>query len=204
MRGRPRRTASRAPFAWAIPLHFANAKLTAKNWEAVLLKPLGMRPTPGLPPFGFTSLEQVEPILVEFRRVFGQLVNAPSVEAVELSDILAIINSRAQGVLKKWTWVQRTGRVFPRIETKNNSFEEGLYAQLATAMTGEPFTVVKQCRQCERFFYEPRRSTARLCSAPCRARDARARAERYREEHKDEYREYQRRLMAKRRREEKA
>jgi hypothetical protein len=157
-----------------------------------------------MPVFEFTSVEELDPVVAEFRRVLGRLANAPSVEAVELSDILPIINSRARGVLKKWTWEQGTARVFPRIETENNSFEETLYAELATAMTGVPFTTIKQCRQCKRFFYEPRRSTARLCSAPCRALDARARAERYREEHKDEYRAYQRRLMAKRRRENKA
>lgn len=204
MATRNRQTRNRAPFAWAPVLHFANARPTATSWEAVLLKPYGVKPMPGRPTFGFTSREQIEPILGEFRRVVGQLVNAPSVEAAELSDILDIINARAQGVLKKWTWVHGAARVFPRIETRNDSFEESLYAQLATAMTVEPFTTIKQCRQCERFFYEPRRSTARLCSARCRARDDRQRAERYREEHKDEYREYQRRLMAKRRREDKA
>jgi hypothetical protein len=201
---KPWKTGRRAPFAWAPLLYFANAHPTATNWEAVLLEPYGGEPRPGLPTFGFTSLEQVEPILVEFRRVFGQLATAPSIEAVERSDILDAINARAQGVLKKWTWLQGTAKVFPRIETKNDSFEESLYAQLATAMTVEAFTSIKQCRQCERFFYEPRRSIARFCSARCRVRDAKQRAERYRLEHQDEYREYQRRLMAKRRREKKA
>jgi len=200
----PQRTKSRAPFAWAPLLHFANARLTEANWQAVLLKPYGMQPMAGVAVFGFTSLEQVEPVVADFRRVFGQLVNAPSIEAVERSDILDLINARAQGVLKKWTWLQGAAKVFPRIETKNDSFEESLYAQLATAMTVEAFTSIKQCRQCERFFYEPRRSIARFCSAPCRALDAKQRAERYRIEHQDEYREYQRRLMAKRRREKKA
>lgn len=195
---------SRTPFAWAPVLHFANARPTAKNWEQVLLKPSGMSPMPGRPTFGFTSHEQVDPILMEFRRVVGQLVNAPSVEAVELSDTLDIINSRAQGVLKKWSWVRGAGRVFPRIETRSDSFEELLYALLLTAMSLEPFTTIKQCRECERFFYEPRRSMARLCSARCRAQDAKQRAERYRNEHRDEYREYQRKLMAQRRREDKA
>src|SRR5262245_5806720 len=198
------RTRSRAPFAWAPVLHFANARLTEANWHAVLLKPYGMKPMPGVAVFGLTSLEQVEPVLAEFQRVFGELVNAPSIEAVERSDILDVINARAQGVLKKWSWLQGAARVFPRIETKNGSFEESLYAQLATAMTVEPFTSIKQCRQCKRFFYEPRRSIARFCSARCRERDARQRAEQYRSEHRDEYREYQRRLMARRRREKKA
>jgi hypothetical protein len=185
-------------------LHFANARPTEANWQAVLLKPYGMKPMPGVPIFGFTSLEQVDPVLVEFRQVFEQLVNASSIEAVERSDILDVINARAQGVLKKWTWLQGSARVFPRIETKNDSLEESLYAQLATAMTVEAFTCIKQCRHCGRFFYEPRRSIARFCSARCRARDARQRAERYRKEHQDEYREYQRTLMARRRREKKA
>jgi hypothetical protein len=184
-------------------LHFANARPTEANWRDVLLKPYGMRPMPGVRTFDFTSSEQVEPILGEFRRVFGQLVNAPSIEAVELSDILHVIDTRAQAILKRWTWARGTGRPFPEIATKNGSFEESLYAQLLIAMQVEAFTSIKQCRQCERFFYEPRRSTARFCSARCRARDARQRAERYRREHQDEYREYQRRLMAKRRREKK-
>jgi hypothetical protein len=159
---------------------------------------------PGVRTFDFTSLEQVEPILEEFQRVLTQLTNAPSIEAVELSDILHVINARAQAVLKRWTWARGTGRPFPQITTKNSSFEESLYAQLLSAMQVEAFTSIKQCRRCERFFYEPRRSIARFCSARCRARDARLRAERYRKEHPDAYREYQRRLMAKRRREKKA
>src|SRR5262249_41112064 len=93
------RTRSRAPFAWAPVLHFANARPTEANWQAVLLKPYGMKPMPGLPIFGFTSLEQVDPVLVEFRQVFEQLVNASSIEAVERSGILDVINARAQGVL---------------------------------------------------------------------------------------------------------
>ena len=68
-----------------------------------------------------------------------------------------------------------------------------------TAMTVEPFTSIKQCQACGRFFYEPRRKAARLCSAACRTKEARARTARYRAEHKEEYRAYQRKLMAKRR-----
>jgi hypothetical protein len=200
---RTQQTRSHIPFAWAPVIALANARPTAKSRAAVLLKFYGVSTRPGMPAFEFASVEEVDPVLAEFRRVLGQLANAPSVEAVELSDILDVINARAQGVLKKWTWVHGAARLFPRIETKNNSFEESLYAQLATAMTVETFTSIKQCRECERFFYEPRRSIARFCSAGCRARDARQRAERYREGHQDEYREYQRRLMAKRRRENK-
>jgi hypothetical protein len=160
-----------------------------------------LRRRPDLPVFGFTSLAEVEPILAEFRRFLARLTNAASVEDAERSDILDVVNARAQGVFKRWTWARGTGRVFPQITTKNSSFEESLYAQLATAITIESFTTIKQCRQCKDFFYEPRRSRARLCSGTCRARDARARAQRYREQHPDEYRDYQRELMAKRRRE---
>src|SRR5262245_51435724 len=111
---RSQRTRSRAPFAWAPVLNFANARPTEANWQAVRLKPYGMKSMPGVAVFGFTSLEQMNPVLVEFRRVFGQLVNASSIEAVERSDILDVINTRAQGVLKKWTWLQGAARVFPR------------------------------------------------------------------------------------------
>jgi hypothetical protein len=198
------RTRSRAPFAWAFVLALANMQPTERSRHAALLKFYGIDAQPGMPAFEFTSVEELDPVVAEFRRVLGRLANAPSVEAIELSDILDVINERAQGVLKKWTWVQGGARVFPRIETQHHTFEESLYAELLMAMQVEAFTSIKQCRQCERFFYEPRRSTARFCSARCRARDARQRAGRYRQEHQEEYREYQRRLMAKRRREKKA
>jgi hypothetical protein len=201
---RNRRTRSRTPFAWAFVLALANMQPTARSRHSALRKLYGINAQPGMPAFEFTSVEEIDPVLAEFRRVLRQLTNARSIEAVELSDTLDIINARARGVLKKWTWVRGAARVFPRIETEHNSFEESLYAQLATAMTVEAFTSIKQCGQCERFFYDPRRSVARLCSARCRERDARQRAERYRKEHLDEYREYQRRLMAKRRLEKKA
>ena len=61
----PQRTKSRAPFAWAPLLHFANARLTEANWQAVLLKPYGIKPMPGVAVFGFTSLEQVGPVLAD-------------------------------------------------------------------------------------------------------------------------------------------
>jgi hypothetical protein len=153
--------------------------------------------------FGFTSLAEVEPILAEFRRVLARLANAGSIVDAERSDILDVLNARARGVFKRWRWARGTGRAFSDIVTKNESFEESLYAQLGMALTLEPFTTIKQCRQCEQFFYEPRRSRARFCSAPCRVLNAKMRAGRYRQAHPDEYRDYQRRLMAKRRQEKK-
>ena len=199
-----RTAAARPPFAWAPVLHFANAGPTDQTWPSVLLKFQGIRPGPGEKVFGLTSLAEVEPILHEFRALLARLVNTPPGNEIAFSDILSIISARARGTLKGWAPVRGTGRAFPRITTQNDSFEESLYAQLATAMTVEPYTTIKQCSQCQRFFYEPRRRIARLCSARCRARDAKTRAGRYRETHQDAYRAYQRELMAKRRREGKA
>jgi hypothetical protein len=86
------------------------------------------------------------------------------------------------------------------------TLERSLYAQLATAMTVAPFTVIKQCGRegCGRFFYKLRRRLLHFCSSSCSARAAKDRTLRYRDAHPEAYREYQRRLMAKRRREGKA
>ena len=44
---KPGKTGRRAPFAWVPLLHFANARLTEANWQAVLLKAYGVKPMPG-------------------------------------------------------------------------------------------------------------------------------------------------------------
>lgn len=191
-------TKRRPPFAWASVLHYANAFVTAENWVAVLLRTRGAAPHGQT--YGFHSADEVRPILDEFRDLLGNLLTYSPKEA-ECSMILEIINERAEGTFYGWTWNLGTGRVFPQIRTKDESFKQYLYAQLATAMTVEAYTSIKRCRVCQRFFYEPRRSTTELCSARCRTADAKSRAARYRADHQEEYREYQRRLMAKRRRE---
>ena len=195
-----RRRTCKVPDVWRQTLHFANARVTPDNWRSVLLKLQGIQPMPDKPLFGFRTVAELEPVLVEFRAVLGRLACFDSVDAAQGSDLLQLLNARAKGVLKKWIWDRGTGRVFPYFDTENQSFEEALYASLLVAMSVEPFTNVKQCRECARFFYEPHRVVAALCSANCRTRAARTRVERYRREHADQYREYQRGLMAKRRR----
>jgi hypothetical protein len=192
-----RQRTTRPPYAWESVLHYANAHATAKNWVSVLLRRRGELPIQ--PTYGFSSVDEVLPVLERFRGLLGSLV-ATSPEEAERSMILDVINERAQGILHGWTWYRGSGRVFPQIRTKDDSFEQSLYAQLAVAMTVETFTAIKQCKVCQRFFYAPRQRTAALCSNRCRAKDAKIRAARYREEHQDEYRAYQRQLMARRRR----
>jgi hypothetical protein len=193
-----RKTTKRPPYGWERVLHYANASPTPKNWVSVLLRTRGGMASRRTYEFG--SVDELLPVLERFRSVLSTLVAASPDEAAG-SMILDVINERAQGTLDGWTWYGGTGRVFPKIRPKDDSFEQSLYAQLAVAMTAESFTSIKQCKVCQRFFYQPRRRAAALCSAKCRAGDAKSRAAHYREEHRDEYRAYQRRLMAKRRRE---
>jgi len=194
---RPKPLTRRAPYAWDLVLHFANAEVTEKNWAAVLLR--SQRAKPVQPTYGFDTADEVRPVLENFRALLASLVVLSPKDA-ERSDILEMINDRARAVLHRWIWYRGTGRVVPEIRTRDDSFEQSLYAQLALAMTVEPFTSIKQCRVCARFFYQPTRSAAPLCSSRCRTKDVRIRAAQYRMEHQDQYREYQRQLMATRRR----
>jgi hypothetical protein len=188
----------RPPHAWQRVLYYANGTPTADNWTAFLLGTRHLVPIRET--FGIKTLDELRAVLDPFRHVLGNLVSS-SIPYVEQSVILDVINERAKGVLHEWTWLRGSGRVFPQIRTQTLSFEESLYAQLAMALTVAPFTHVKQCRVCRRFFYEPRRRVARFCHAKCREDDAKQRVARYRAAHPEKYREYQRRLMARRRRE---
>ncbi len=210
-----RRTRSKRhpPDAWKTVLYFVNGGPSPDTWKEFLLAapPAPIKLAPGVaipdgPLEGLRSFDELEAILREFRDYLSRLVRFPTVRAAEASEVRATLNQRAQGEFKGWQWARGTGRLFARIEPADLSREQSLYAQLATAMTVESFTVIKQCgrRECGRFFYEPKRRKVRYCSAACGEADAKARTLRYREEHQDEYREYQRRLMAKRRREGKA
>ncbi len=194
---RTEESTKRPPYAWERVLYFANASPTANNWVAVLLQ--SRTAVPIQRTYGFDSLDDLRPVLDGFRGLLSSLV-ATSIEEAERSNILDLINKRAAGILRGWTWYRGTGRVFPQIRTLDDSFEQSLYAQLAVAMTAESFTSIKQCKACQRFFYKPRQRTAALCSNRCRAKHAKVRAARYRETHRDEYREYQRGLMRRRRR----
>jgi len=188
----------RPPYAWQRVLSFANATPTPTNWVSILLgvrKPVPIRET-----YGISSAEELRLILHRFRDLLSDLVSS-SVPAAKHSGILNTINARAAGVLERWTWVRGTGRVFPQIRTQDNSFEQGLYAQLAIAMSVESFRSIKRCPVCQRFFYAPEQGWAGACSARCRTKALKLRVARYREGHQEEYRAYQRRLMAKRRQE---
>lgn len=198
MPSRSKTTRQFPPYAWKRVLHFANATPTSKNWVAFLLgsrKPVPIRQT-----YGFSSIEELQPVLARFRETLGTLV-ASSVEQAENSMILDVINERARGILTGWTWLRGTGRVFPQIRTENDLFEESLYAQLALALSAESFASIQRCGACHRFVYVPQRRAAVFCSTRCRAMAGKLRATRYREEHREKYRAYQRQLMAKRRRE---
>jgi hypothetical protein len=188
----------RPPYSWDRVLWFANAIPNPTNWVSILLgrrKPVPIRQT-----FGISSVDELRPILDRFRDLLADLVSS-SVAAAEHSGIINTINGRAAGVLDRWIWVRGTGRVFPSIRTADDSFEQGLYAQLAMAMSVESFRSIKQCPVCQRFFYAPEQRRTAVCSARCRTKAQKLRVTRYREGHQEEYRAYQRRLMAKRRRE---
>ena len=193
-------TKRRPPYAWGQVLRYVNARPSESNWRQYLAGvPVGQA-VPAGPVYGFGSLAELEPVLAEFRDFLSRLVSFPTIRAAEHSDVKSIINERASGRFKGWLWVRGTGRLFARIEPDQLSFEQSLYAQLAVAMTVQPFTVIKRCKNCERFFYEPIRKRARLCSRSCREAEAAARVQRYRLAHPERYREYQRKLMKQRRR----
>jgi hypothetical protein len=182
-------------------LHYANGRPTESTWRQFLLVQSATSPVPDSPIFGIASLAQLLPILIAFRDLLARLVRYPTVRAAESSDVRATINERACPRFLGWSWVRGTGRLFARLETEDLTFEQSLYAQLGVAMQEEAFTVLKQCGSCDRFFYEPRRQKVRYCSVSCRDAAALARVQRYREADPNRYRDYQRRLMAQRRRE---
>jgi hypothetical protein len=182
-------------------LHYANGRPTEATWRQFLLEQPATSPAPDSTIFGIASFDQLVPILIAFRDLLARLVRCPTVRAAESSDVRAAINERARPSFLGWSWVRGTGRLFARLETEDLTFEQSLYAQLGVAMQEAAFTVIKQCGSCERFFYEPRRKKARYCSVSCRDAAAHARVRRYREADPNRYRDYQRRLMAQRRRE---
>jgi hypothetical protein len=193
----------KTPFAWRQLLHYANGRPTAATWRQFLLRRSITQPVPDDVTLGL-SFAELEPVLAEFRSLLDRLLSFRTVRQAEASDVMLLINQRAQGQFRGWIWLKGTGKLFPRVEPKDRTVEQTLYAQLALALTVEPFTAFKRCKQCGRFFYEPRRQRARLCSAACRRADAKTRALQYRETHQEDYRNYQRKLMAKRREDGKA
>jgi hypothetical protein len=212
MATRTTRSNRRPPDAWGYVLYYANGRPTPDTWRRFLLQapplPLELPPGARLPDqvAGLRSCDELEEILRGFRGFLSRLAHFPTIRAAEASDVRTELNERAQGRFKEWLWAQGTGRLFPRIEPAGLTLERSLYAQLATAMTVAPFTVIKQCGRegCGRFFYRLGRRLLRFCSRSCSASAAKARTLKYRETHPDKYREYQRQLMAKRRREGKA
>jgi hypothetical protein len=212
MATRTTRSNRRPPDAWSQVLYYANGRPTADTWRQFLLQapplPFDLPPGAQLPDQveGLRSYDEADEILREYRSFLSRLVHFPTIRAAEASDVRAELNERAHGQFKEWLWAEGTGRLFPRIAPAGLTFERSLYAQLATAMTVAPFTVIKQCGRegCGRFFYRLGRRLLRFCSRSCSASAAKARTLKYREAHPDDYREYQRQLMAKRRREGKA
>jgi hypothetical protein len=196
-----KRSKPRPPHAWRRVFYFANGKPSPKDWRQFLLELPANAPVPEIPTFGVQSYEELHQTLGAFKAFLGRLVHYPTIRAAEGSDFHRVLNERARGKLKGWIWARGTGRLFMRVETEDLTFEESLYAQLAMALTVESFSKFRQCENCERFFYEPKQRKVRLCSESCREAAALARAAHYRETHKEAYREYQRQLMARRRRE---
>jgi len=151
--------------------------------------------------YGVSSLEELDRLLTEFRALLSRWAHIREAGEVKRHLLIKETTSRAGLRLKGHVLSKATGLLTPVWDTENESFEEMIYSFLVLALQEVPPTVLHQCDECGKFFYDPSRREVKYCTTRCTNR---AMARRHRERDPEAHRRYQRELMRRRRKEGKA
>lgn len=196
----------RAPYPMRYALFYANARPTERSWRSVVIgrRVRGERDPdrllPAGPAAGVSSFEVARQILDRFRSTVESLT-APDLNDEVVSKIGERILGEGKAETKKYLFDARSRRFYRAWGTASDSFSEALYANLGLALEQCDVDSIRHCSECKRFFYDGSKRSTAYCSARCRKRGT-IRA--YRQRNPEGYREYQRKLMARRRTEGKA
>ena len=178
-------------------IFFANTNPPQRAWRRYIVRHFD----PDLHPresgliYGIGSRDELMKVLIEFRSVVDSLVTLPVARSYKGSNLLRLIEHRAQLQYDRHYWTDDE-RVFRTHKTTNGTFSELLFAQILFSLEEAPRTSFRRCEACRRYFFEPTRRPVAYCSQRCRDR---ARVARYRERNRERYLAYQRSLMAERR-----